>query len=352
MRFITSALLLAAAALSVALPVESPVEKRDTDYVSPDQVVRLYERYPDRASGPSDIGEASRVGGGLTGISSIVSFPLDPSDAGSTCNVRFYDPSVATGSKTFQLFEFIPTNFNVWTASWNSKGGYRNQQLTTYKYVKGGSSLVYSFTCPSGTKKLYYEVVSANGDNNLSWDWTNGEGLQLEIVTRPAKRDEALEKRAPVNIPLASQTLLREQFPNTPVGPVSSGEVSQSGSGKIVTTLIGFIFPSQDLSSRTCVLKFSNPTVFTGSKKFNLFEFIPNNGRKIFDANAATYNFRTGYRNRDLGTSTVTSTAAFTVYTFKCPGPNSGVSFDVAPSNGDVSIKWNNWNGGFTLTAL
>lgn len=357
MRFITSAFLLAAAALSAALPVESPVEKRATDYVSPAQVVRTYERFPDRASGPSDIGETSRVGGGLTGINTLVAFQLAASDAGATCNLRFHDPSVATGSKTFQLFEFVPNNgdsFNVWTASWNNKGGYRNQQLTTFKYVKGGNDLVYSFPCPSGGKKVNYEFVSANGDNNLSWDWTNGEGPYLEIISQGVtKRDEeSLEKRAPVSIPLASQTLLKEQFPNTPVGPVQSGEVSQSGSGKIVSTLIGFIFPSQDLSSRTCVLKFSNPTVFTGSKTFRLFEFIPNNGRTIFDATYATYNFRTGYRNRDLGVSTITSTAAFTVYTFKCPAPGAGVSFDVAPANGDVSIKWNNWNGGFTLTAL
>ena len=353
MRFITSAFLLASAVLSAALPVESPVQKRD-DYVSPASVVRLYEAFPNRASGPSDIGETSRVGGGLTGISTLLSFQLDVSDGGATCNLRFHDPSVATGSKTFALFEFVPNNgdtFNPYTASWNSKGGYRNQQLTTYKYVKGGNSLVYSTLCPSGGKKWNFEFVSANGDNNLSWDWTNGEGPYLEIIPKVAKRDETLEKRAPVNIPLASETLLREQYPNTATGPVGSGEVSQSGSGKIVTTLIGFIFPSQDLSSRTCVLKFSNPTVYTGSKKFSLFEFIPNNGRTIFDASYATWNFRTGYRNRDLGIYTVTSTP-FTVYTFKCPAPGSGVSFDVAPSNGDVSIKWNNWNGGFTLTAL
>lgn len=369
MRFITSVFLLAAAALSAALPVEvdapvekrAPAEKRGVDYIHPFQVVRTYEGSPNEAFGPSDYGQTSRVRGGLTGVNSLIAFQLDPSDGGATCNLRFHTPFLALGSKTFQLFEFVPNNgdtFNVNTVTWNSKGGYRNQQLTTYTYTTDGS-LVYSFTCPSGGKKLNYEFVSANGDNNLTWNWVEGEGPYIEVVHHSAKRDDdnggnddELAKRGPVSIPLAAQTLLREQTPNTPIGPVSSGRVSQSGSGKIVTTLIGFVMPSQNLRGRTCVLRFSKPATYTGSKQFRLYEFIPNGGRTTFDPSVATFNFRTGYRNRDLGVSTVSGSSSFTVYKFNCPAPKTGVNFDVTPTNGDVSITWDNWKGGFTLTAL
>lgn len=34
------------------------------------------------------------------------------------------------------------------------------------------------------------------------------------------------------------------------------------------------------------------------------------------------------------------------VYSFKCPGPGKGLNYELVPTNGDVSIKWTNTNGG------
>jgi hypothetical protein len=348
MQFLTSILLLTTAALSSAAPT---TEKRDSFAIAPSSLVRTYEASPNFAAGPSAWGETSRIGAGNTGVNTLISFQLDASHGGRPCNLRFRDAEWHEGSNTFSVFSFVPTNgysFDVNTASWNHKTGYRDQQLATYKYGGSTGDLVYSFTCPSDGKLLNYELTSANGESKLQWDTSIGQGLWLEVVTA-----SAAVKRSSVPIPFADQCQLLEAQPNTARGSIQYGEVSQKGSGHIVSMLVAFIMPTnQDLTSRTCSLQFKNPSEATGSKTFALFEFVPNPGnyRGIFESWHASWNSRTGYRNRHLATYKVGT--AGPVYKFPCPARGKGVNFEVVPSNGDVSIKWISDNGGFSLVAL
>jgi hypothetical protein len=79
MRFsITSALLLAAAALGTALPASSPLEKRQNRNVriTPTALTRLYEHSPDLVTGQDGWGETSSVR---------ISAQTASIDAGLTC---------------------------------------------------------------------------------------------------------------------------------------------------------------------------------------------------------------------------------------------------------------------------
>jgi hypothetical protein len=345
MQFITSVFLLASAALSTALPTTN--DKRASFGIAPTSVVKTYEHSPDVAFGPSTWGETSRVGAGNTGVNTLISFQLDASHGGRPCNLRFRDPEVQAGSNTFSVFSFVPSNgytFSASTASWNQKTGYRDQQLATFKYG-AGSDLVYSFTCPQGGELLNYELTSANGESNLQWDTATGQGLWLEVETA------AVTRRAATHIALADQCQLHEAQPETAFGSIQHGEASQKGSGKIITTLVAFIMPSQeDLTSRTCSLYFSASQA-SGSRTFTLFEFTPSGDQEIFSSLTAKWNSRTGYRNRELATYKVGSTAG-PVYNFPCPAPGKVVNFEIVPTNGDVSLKWTVPAGGLSLWAL
>ncbi|KAA8913126.1 hypothetical protein FN846DRAFT_903060 [Sphaerosporella brunnea] len=344
MKFLTSLILLSAAALSSALPTTS---KRAAVHVAPNSLCKTYEHSPNTPFGPTTWGETSRVGGGLTGVNTLISFQLDAAYGGATCNLRFADAEVHTGSNTFSVFSFVPTNgvtFDPNTATWNQKTGYRDQQLATFQYGASGD-LVYSFTCPTGGKLLNYELTSANGDSNLQWDTSLEQGLWLEVVSG------GVEKRAaPVPIPYYDQCQLHEAAPNTAFGSSVSGVSSQYSSGHIITTLVAFVMPTgKDLSTRTCSVEFVNGFA-TGSKSFALFEFVPNQG-KTFKSALATWNSRTGYRNNQLATYKVGSSVG-PVYKFPCPGPGKAVNFEVVPTNGDVYIAWTKPAGGLTLKAL
>jgi hypothetical protein len=251
----------------------------------------------------------------------------------------------------FQVFTFVPSNgvtFDVNKATWNQKTGYRDQQVATYIYG-AGTDIIYSFTCPTGGKLINYELTASNGEANIQWYSPSGEGMWLEVAIPPA----AGAGSKSIDIPLKDQCQLFEARPNVGQGSIQYGEVSWSSSTQTVSMLVGFVMPDTDYTGRTCVLKLVNPISATGSKSFALFEFIPYAGEVLFKSWMATWNRKTGYRNRQLATYKVGDNKA--VYSFPCPKPKSGINYDVVPTGGDVSIKWDTSAtpyGGFKLEVL
>jgi hypothetical protein len=339
--------LLAAAAISSALPTAPPnaFEKRQNrnTRITPTALTRVYEHAPNLISGQDGWGETSNSPGqALTGVNTLISFQLAREDGGRTCNLRFADPSFATGSKTFSVFEFVPSNgvtFDVTKATWNQRTGYRDRQLAIYTYEEG-RDIVYSFTCPTGGKLLNYELTASNGEVNIRWNVPRGEGLWLEVVVPPATPLSAPPVPKPIVIPLKDQCPLYEATANTGKGSMQFGEVSNSARNQMVSTLVGWVMPAEDYTGRTCTLRFSNPTTATGSKSFAVFDFIPYGNEVIFKSWLATWNSKTGYRNLERTIYKVGDDKK-PVYSFLCPGPGKGVNFDLVPTGGDVSIKWN-----------
>jgi hypothetical protein len=141
---------------------------------------QLHEAQPNTAFGSIQFGEASQKGSGNI-ISTLVAFimPAGQDLTARTCSVSFSNPSSATESKTFALFEFVPNKGNIFesaVASWNSRTGYRNRQLATYKVGTAGP--VYNFPCPAPGKGVNFEVVPTNGDVSIKWTVPTG-GLSL-----------------------------------------------------------------------------------------------------------------------------------------------------------------------------
>ncbi|KAA8893820.1 hypothetical protein FN846DRAFT_895646 [Sphaerosporella brunnea] len=346
---INSVLLLAAAAFSAALPtssIDSVIEKRQNRNIriTPSALVRMYEHSPNLNFAQDGWGETSSTQAGdgrATSVNTLVSFKLEPEDGGRTCNLRFNDPNFATGSKTFSIFNFVPSNgvtFDASKATWNQRTGHRDQQAATYTHG-AGTDIIYSFTCPSGGKYLNYELAASRGEVNIQWYSPHGEGMWLEVVIPPNTPVKPPTGSKPVaTIPIKDQVQLFEARPDAGQGSAQFGEVSWSSSKESVSTLVGFVMPDTDYTGRTCALKLFNPTAATGSKSFALFEFIPYGGEVIFKSWLATWNSKTGYRKRELATYKVGGDKP--IYSFPCPKPKTGISYDLVPIGGEVSIKW------------
>ncbi|KAF8536763.1 hypothetical protein BDD12DRAFT_807512 [Trichophaea hybrida] len=146
-------------------------------------------------------------------------------EVSQTCNLRFDKPEIALGTLSFKVYDFIPTNgrtFDSKKASWNKKTGKTGKSLTTFK----------------------------------------------------------ASKPPVVRIDMKDQVNLREGWGGT--GSIQYGEINTSEPGKTVTTLVGFIMPSEDYTKRTCNLRFGKVTSATGTKTFKVFDFVPNNGLPTF----------------------------------------------------------------------
>ncbi|KAF8252936.1 hypothetical protein K440DRAFT_627078 [Wilcoxina mikolae CBS 423.85] len=188
MKFsITTIFLLVSTALSAVIPSSSsPIEKRQSTRYPPTTLARLYEWNPNMVAPADGWGETSRSGWGNTGVTTLVHFAIDRRWAGRTCNLRFSSPDFAVGSKQFTVLDFTPANgketFDPRRATWNQKTGWRGNELAVYK-VGGGSNLVYSRPCPSEGRPLNFELVPSNGDVNIQWLPSRGQGLWLEVTT-------------------------------------------------------------------------------------------------------------------------------------------------------------------------
>lgn len=87
-----------------------------------------------------------------------------------------------------RVFSFVPSNgaktFDCTKASWNSKGGHRDQEKATFHFRRVGTE-VYSFECPSGTGSgewVNFEVMPAGGDTNMQWHQNKHSGFYIEII--------------------------------------------------------------------------------------------------------------------------------------------------------------------------
>ncbi|KAI5782642.1 hypothetical protein EDC01DRAFT_664378 [Geopyxis carbonaria] len=344
MFFSISSSLLLLSTLAAALPA---LEKRQSRSLrsAPVEVLKLYEHSPNVVIGQDGWGETSRVGSGLSGVNTLIAFQTYPEDFGKTCNLRFAAPSVQSGSKSFTLWSFVPSNGNIFDphrATWNQKTGYRDRQLATHTYVLNGPDIVYSLPCPAGGKFLNYELTSANGESNMQWYTPNGEGLYLEVAVPVKPPTAPTTPRRPIPIPSRDQAQMFESRPTSGSGSIQYGDVSSTAVGIQTTTLVAYVMPdSPNYAARTCRLRFSNPTATSGSRSFALFEFVPHDGRQIFRSDTASWNAKGGYRNRQLALHKVEGSAAATVYTFPCPAPGVGLNYELVPTGGEGRVTWN-----------
>jgi hypothetical protein len=69
--------------------------------------------------------------------------------------------------------------FNPDTATYNSKTGFRDQQLAIF--VVGNGNPVYSFECPPAGTIVNYEAAPSNGDDDVEW-FSPGGGFSLKAV--------------------------------------------------------------------------------------------------------------------------------------------------------------------------
>ncbi|CCX09724.1 hypothetical protein FPQ18DRAFT_334010 [Pyronema domesticum] len=185
MKFSLSTFIIATlASVSFAAPLEA--RQATPTRVNPSVVAKAYESAPTMAVTVDGYGQTSRYGSGSNSVSSLVYFSQPPGSpwSGKRCNLRFSDPVVLSGSKTFAVFEFIPSNgvtFDISKATWNQRTGYRNRELATFK-VGEGSDLVYSYPCPTDGKGLNFELTSSNGDSEIQWNSNWNQGLWLQVV--------------------------------------------------------------------------------------------------------------------------------------------------------------------------
>jgi hypothetical protein len=77
---------------------------------------------------------------------------------------------------------------------------------------------------------------------------------------------------------------------------------------------------------------------------------VPNEG-DTFNADTATFNQRTGYRDQQL--KIFVAGSGNPVYSFKCPPAGTIVNYEAVPSNGETDVEWFDFPfGGFSLKAF
>jgi len=334
MHFSTSLFLLAASTLTSALPHT----KRQNTRITPTQINKLYEIIPTTANSDGWGEVSQQVGVTPSKVHSLVAFQLDTSDAGKTCNLRFDKPDIAIGTLMFQVYDFTPSNgrmFDPKKASWNKKTGSRGKSLATFK--AGGKNLVYSFPCPAGGKLLNYELVP-EGTVNMQWQYPGSTGLWLEVAPKGTPQSPPT-----IRVNMKDQVNLREGHGGT--GSIQYGEINRSEPGKTVTTLVGFIMPTnKDYTKHTCNLRFGKTTEATGTKTFKVYDFVPNNGLPIFQSWLVSWNNKRGVRKAERATFKLGSSGP--VLAFPCPKRGAGVNYEIVPTKEAVNIKWDTTNGG------
>jgi hypothetical protein len=139
---------------------------------------------------------------------------------------------------------------------------------------------------------------------------------------------------------------LHEAEPNTAFGSTNHGKVIKGADGKDITTLISFTVPN---TGTHCSVNFSNWSVATGSETIALYSFVPNEG-DTFNANTATFNSKTGFRDHELKIFVAGSSNP--IYSFTCPPAGTIVNYEAVPSNGETDVEWFIPGGGFSLTAF
>ncbi|KAF8242663.1 hypothetical protein K440DRAFT_616224 [Wilcoxina mikolae CBS 423.85] len=341
MHFITSLLFLA---ITSTLTSALPHSKRQNTRITPSQVNKLYERLPTNtvSDGWGEVSQDIRLKT-PSKVHSLFAFQLSNSDGGQTCNLRFDKPEIALGTLSFKVYDFIPTNgrtFDSKKASWNKKSGKTGKSLATFKVGGKNKNLVYSFPCPKGGKMLNYELVPEGGVN-MQWPYPDSTGLWLEVVKAP--------KPPVVRIDMKDQVNLREGWGGT--GSIQYGEINTSEPGKTVTTLVGFIMPSEDYTKRTCNLRFGKVTSASGTKTFKVFDFVPNNGLPIFQSWLISWSKKGGVRKAERATYKVGGNGL--VLSFPCPKRGTGINSEFAPTKEPVNIKWDTTNkGGFWIEVV
>lgn len=329
-----------------------------TTKLTPTLSNKLYEFAPQRpyADGWAEVSQV--LGQTPSKVHSLVAFRLPPAgkDKGkSTCNLRFAKPDIATGSLSLHVYAFAPDNgqatFDARHASWSHKTGQRGQRLATFSATAGrGDTLVHSFPCPAAGSSINYELVP-DGDVNMQWPSAGPGGLWLDVVSPSGGSGSASASasgghKRPVRIDPRDQVQAIEQLGSRSQGSSQSGEVSQSAQpGRARATLVGFVMPpaeTADYRGRTCRLVFGHHSgAATGSRTFLLYDFVPAHGAPIFESFLVSWRDRRGFRGHLRATHAVTGSAPKTVLSFPCPGPGTGLNFELAPTREPVNIKWN-----------
>ncbi|KAF8536714.1 hypothetical protein BDD12DRAFT_849694 [Trichophaea hybrida] len=168
-------------------------------------------------------------------------------------------------------------------------------------------------------------------------------GLWIEVVAPKTNPSTSSEPFSPVRIDSKDQVQVIEAMGSGGIGSAQWGEINRSTKGKTITTLVGFIMPETDYSTRTCNLYFTKEYASSGTKTFKLYNFTPNGGAEIFESFLVSWQDKRGKRGSQLSTYKLGENKP--VWTFKCPKPGKGVDFEFVPTEEKVNIKWNSVQG-------
>ena len=137
--------------------------------------------------------------------------------------------------------------------------------------------------------------------------------------------------------------VIKQDSPNTPGGPTTTGEVSRTNGQHDVSTLLSY-----NVSGKKCSLSFSDPTLLSGSKTVQIFDLGgPVSATNTYLTRPFRNNYRCTMRIKPAGQGPAEIIDNVSCTNFDCP--SGVVGYEVVPQNDNVQVTWDTTTGGLVV---